>query len=107
MGLKHTENCRRIAGGVAAGLLECRDCPLEPAPLEPAAAPMTAAGRTPAAEVLLWLVVALVAPMLRGSVCDLFMTPRLPGRLLPTVNLRPDAVRNRKYRRRYGGECEC
>lgn len=31
-------------------------------------------------------------PMLRGNVCDLFITPKLPGRLLPTVNFRPDAI---------------
>lgn len=41
-----------------------------------------------------WVMPLIIAfdPMLRGNVCDLFVTPKFPGRLLPTVNFRPEAT---------------
>lgn len=34
----------------------------------------------------------VLEPMLRGSVCDLFNTPRLAGRLFTAMTFLPDAV---------------
>lgn len=56
-----TENCRRITGGVVAGLVG-RRC-----------------GRAPS------LVLGTREPMLRGSVCDLLVMPLMPF-LLTTIN---------------------
>lgn len=59
-----TENCRRIAGGVAAGFGTVFETPFT---------------------------VPLAAPIFRGNVWDLLITPKFPGRF-PAVSFLPEAA---------------
>lgn len=68
--VKLTDRFLRTAGGVAAGFV-CGRC---------ATPPITA-----------------FDPILRGKVCDLFITLKCPGRFMPTVNFRPDALKVNKF----------
>lgn len=74
--LYFTENCLRIAGGVAAGFGFC-ECKLAP----DVVAPFNEAGVDD---------VDFEPPMQRGNVCDL-LTLRFAGRLFVIINFLPDA----------------
>ena len=76
---QQTENCLRTAGGVAADFVV--DLCGNPTP--PDIPPLTPTCTPP---------ITALEPILRGKVCDLFITPKLPGRFVPTVNFRPDTI---------------